>query len=669
MPLQPAPTWSADFTPPAEYVQAKRTSRVWPSPIVEPTTGRVLNWDAPTSQTIEDIGYLQVRINGEDVTWLEAGDGGPVTVTRVVEFGNAEPFDDDVAVINFPTIWPWDPYPDWLIDGCDIDLIWKQTGEDDRTLFEGLFISEETSFADGDPSSLTIHCLGALYQLDLAVIPPEPNERIADAAELIREVVTDSRHYTRITPPYSIAVGVPTQRSGTFDSGLTGAIADYLTQINQATITTVGPDPARPGGYRYLSAGGPWTVMKDPGRQMVLRRKKSPLSSTPEWTVTAGAPGIEAAFTRDLLSAPTAMFAEGTAADGCRWRNTKFPAYNAGAPSTADVRDRIDRARVLPVYAKPESEAWTYATDGSITGTNGSFDDTLLTVEKFVSAGERISLDAFAKAAQNDIESAWPAKYMGTLTVRDDPEEGHRRFIRSGHNIRVKAFRGRAEGQVFHISRVGVAEDGTVTMTVDQRSSDFSNVEALLARVRDANDLSKRGIRNQRKSQSVVDSFVPWDCESGSGRLPPVSVTANTWKVVRVAAAEHALIVQSSFKASVAARMSIAVFDRAITAATLTSAGNPLTSAGFWTNFTVATRPLISWGGKLPDGTDDAMGYYPGLQSESATLTGVFKDNGSWPFDSYTPPWMWVAIFSNTTCTVQGGTLADKYTAFRAGVN
>lgn len=669
MPFQDPPVWSADVTPPTEFVQAKRTSRIWPTPIVEAETGQVLNWNAPTSETIQDIGYLQVRVNGEDVTWLEAGDGGPITITRVLEYGCAEPFDDDMAVINFPTIWPWDPYPDWLVDGCDIDLIWRQTGQPDRTLFEGLFISEETGFRDGDPSSLTIHCLGALYQLDLAVIPPEPNQRKADAGVLIREVVTDSRRYTRITPPAALTIGVQSERSGTFDSGLTGAIADYLTQINQSSTTTVTPDPSLPGGFRYSGAGGPWTVMKTAGRQMVIRRKTPALGSTPEWTVTAGAPGIEGQFTRDMSTAPTAVFGEGTATDGCRWRNSKFPAYDSGASTPTDARDRTDRARVLPAYSALVTEPWTYGVDGTITGTNGFFDPTVLAVEKFIAAGERVSLKDFSSAASLDILSAWPAKYMGTLTLHDDPEEGHRRFIRAGQNIRLKSFRGRAEGQVFHISRVHVDEEGTVTLTVDQRSSDSSAVEALLARVRDANDLSKRGLRNQRKSQTVVDTFVPWDCESGSGRLPPVAVTADTWKVVRVGAAEHALIVRTNFRASIAARLSIAVFDRAITAATLTSAGNPLTTAGFWQNFSVATRPLISWGGRLPDGTDDAAGYYPGMESEGASLTGEFVDDGSWAFDSFTPPWMWVAIFSESTCVVQGGTATDKYTAFRAGVS
>ncbi len=663
MPFQPAPTWDADLVPPAGFVEVRRTSKVWPSPIVEPFTGRVINWDTPQSEQHGFCGYAQIRINGVDVTWLEAGDGGPMTPTQIVSWEHAEPFDDAFAVINFPTIWPWDPLPDWLIEGCDVDIIWRDAV--DRTLFEGLFISEE-NIVPG-PSSLTIHCIGALYQLDLFVEPPPIRRRDRKVNDAIKDLVTDSRRSTRITPPSGYAdvqkgtvdpithvvtfTPIKTDRMGSFDSALTGAAADLL-------------------AYARTSSSRDWTIMKDPGRVMTIKEKTLPISGVIGWTVAAGAPGVQAQLARDFLSAPTAIFAEGTAPDGCRWRNMKTPAYTA-ATLPADDRDQTDQARVLPVAENFLTQAWRYLPDGTILGTNPFFDQTILQVEKFVAAGERIKLDEFASAASLDLIRGWPAKYRGTITLDDDPEEGHRRWIRAGSNIRFKYFRGRADGVVFHISNVSVDNlTGTVTLTVDENAHDFTQVDALIARVKDANDAANRGLRNQRASQQVLEQFATWDCEASGGRIAPFSSVAGTWKVVRFGAGELGTIVRSEFKASIPTRFSLAVFGYPVAAATLQAAGNPLTTAGFWQDWTSdeTKRPLISWGGMLVTGIVDSAGFYPGLESEGQSPSGLFLDDGAWKFESTKSPFLWLACYTEDSCVVRGGWTDPLYRAFRIGV-
>lgn len=653
MPYRPGPTRGPAQPVPAEFVETMCTSRVWPSPIVEPLTGEVANWDKPDSETIYKCGYLQVWINGVDVTWLEAGAGGPATPTQVISWEEAEPFGSAICVINFPTIYSWDALPGWLVDGCDVDLVWSGAPDlMDPVLFEGFFSSEDTNIPG--PATLTIHCLGALYELDTHVEAPSTLSRLRDVGKIIRDMAIDSRRNLRITPPPAADLGVETVRSGTFDTGLTGAIADLLITANSTAAALTNP----------------WTVMRERDRKMVIKHKRMPKAGA-QWSMAAGAPGLEANLTRDILSAPTSIFAEGVAPDGCRWRNMKTPLYS-GAAVLADARDTIDEARILPVATLAKAEPWTYAPDGAITGTNGTFDPDLMQVEKFVSAGERMPLADFKLAAAADLAAGWPAKYRGTITLTDDPEEGHRRFIRAGDNIKLKYFRGEADGRIFHIARVEVShQDGTVTLTVDEQARDITVVDALIARVKDANDATKRGLRNGRTSQAVEDRYIPWDCEAGSGVLKPTALYANQWKVVRVGAAEWGKVVRTDFTCTVATVFAMAVFGYPVTTASLQAAGIPWDVPGYWTDGFTAERtkdPQISWGGQLPDGTVERAGFYPGLEVDGASITGRFVEDSEWFFRSTKPPWLWVAIIAEDSCSIHGGSLADGYRAFRVGV-
>lgn len=654
MPVRAAPTWGPTLPLLVGHVWTRRTSKTWPAPIVGATTGRISNWDRPTTNLASKYGYMQIRCNGVDVTYLEPGDGGPLALTQLLEYGSADPFSDDFARIHFPSIYPWDGLPAFLFAGCDVDLIWKyhpSLALPDQVVFEGLMVSEERDSSDS-AGTLTIQCLGALYEADLYVEAPDVLRRERDVGTVIRDLTNSPKRYTRFTPPPAVVMGAATDRTATFDSQLTGAIADLLAIANN--------QPTQTAQY--------WTVTKDVGRLMKIRRRTA---ETPvNWTVYAGAPGVKFQLSRDSLSAPTAIYGEGTAPDGCRWRNMKTPLFT-GATAHADPRLTADEARVLPLAQKTQTGKYLYSADGTRTGDNSAFDPTVMVVEKFVQFGERVKLTDAVAAAGRDV-SSWPADWIGSITLEDDPAEGHRRLIKAGDNIRLRNYDGAWDGIVFHISQVRIDhQTGTTTLTVDQKGRDAYHVDQLIGRLRDAADAAKRGLRFTRKSTATEDRIVPWDCEAGSGILNATSVAANTWKIVRIGAGEAGQIVRTEMTSAAGIQMAIAVFGYAVTAGILTGAGNPFTTTGYWDTFAGATdaqRPEIAWGGMQADGTIERAGHYPGKESTGSAATGRFVDDAEWKFISKGPgPWLWLAVYASAACTIKGGMTGNRI--FKVGVD
>jgi hypothetical protein len=76
--------------------------------------------------------------------------------------------------------------------------------------------------------------------------------------------------------------------------------------------------------------------------------------------------------------------------------------------------------------------------------------------------------------------------------------------------------------------------------------------------------------------------------------------------------------------------------------------GNPFTSGAWDNNAELMDEQyafLESFGND-----SQACGYYPG----GTTLTGRLKDTGSWEYISGKPPHIWVAIYAQATCFIEG---------------
>jgi len=213
-------------------------------------------------------------------------------------------------------------------------------------------------------------------------------------------------------------------------------------------------------------------------------------------------------------------------------------------------------------------------------------------------------------------------------------------------------------GVLFHVSQVEKNfDDFTVTLTVDEHARDLMTLQSIYMRNQAANDPSLRPQPYHMGSVQVQDFKPIWDCESGAGIIPRTGLQAGLWHIIRFPAAGWGTVVGATFSTDDPAQFSIGVFDREITANWLQGIGNPLTTSQYWTfveqagiNVYGGQDPLIiAWGD-----ADQLAGYSPGTASNGDPITGVLQDNGSWYYQSSQPPWLWAAIYCDTTTFIEG---------------
>lgn len=254
-------------------------------------------------------GSIQVIFNGKDITQFR---GSPTTVP---EWGSNEPFGDNMCVIRVPQIMPYEALPAWLVDGADVDIYHiKPDKTRGRKLFEGYWATEELA-VDGTSNSLELHCQGALYQADLFVHMPRATVKNVDIGVVINEIFTDTfKRSLRLIPPGAVTTGIETAKTGTAGPALSGAVQEML------GFAQVGTDTE----FEYQ-----WTVMKKTGRIVEIRHKDM---TTQEFDLVAGYQGVNVQLSRDFTKATNTIFGEGTAPDGCRWRNIQYPNQNIVDP-------------------------------------------------------------------------------------------------------------------------------------------------------------------------------------------------------------------------------------------------------------------------------------------------------------------------------------------------
>lgn len=206
-------------------------------------------------------------------------------------------------------------------------------------------------------------------------------------------------------------------------------------------------------------------------------------------------------------------------------------------------------------------------------------------------------------------------------------------------------------GVFFHISQVEKnMVDQTVILTVDEKARDLMTVDAVYQRNRQANDPALRPHPYHMNSVQTFDNHPVFDCESGGGIIPNVTLQANLWSVIHVPVAATGIIGQMKIQAiNTGAKLSMAVFDRPITANAMASHGNPLTSTDFWKSFDENSGLIIGWGS-----IDQPGGFSPGVFSNGDPPTGAIIDNASWYYQTTQSPWLWVALYSSVTTAVSG---------------
>lgn len=640
-----------------------------------------MSWE-PTSVGRSDWGHLQIVVDGVDVTFFRD------IPTQVGGWSNGEPFGDSTASIRFPQITPFEAPGQgslsWMKDWADVDIYRVRPNGTTKILWEGLLTSVEDSQTESEPS-FEITCMGAMFQLDRYVRAPLHLGKEASVTDLF-----DSQFSHQSRPALRMdelqIVGDPradpadpdtmfkTKRTGSWNRVLTGYLQDEL-----ALMITKEDFPRQ------------WTIHLDRNRRPVMRLKEY---NAIDYTIAVGSPGVSHRLTRDQTQSSNVIYGEGTDQAGTIWRNSRrTPTINVYDPLASDPRVHTGR----DIDGNPITPELR--------------DDSVMRSEIHYGYGAGVDLNKGIQSAEAQLRRDIDAGYMGTITLRADPLEasrfemlakqqilykhfrpapydlGIKRFENSQHiidmNNRVYDATTQAYlGMLFHISGVQVAFDTlTVTITVDTKARDLLSLAELLSRTNEGHlDPAKRLRLGQ--SDVVDDTKQKWDYYSGSGYIPAASVhgdgkldgspspasapdhyvyVSGGWKVFPIRSADKASIMRTEVRAFntdgtlAAVPFHVSVYEHSKVVSDMPA--NPF-EKGIWTpslTNTLAGPPegiVVGWGV-----FGQRAGFWPGLDSESDPVSGVFIDEGTWQFElnaSLIEPGLWVAIYCAGGAYFQG---------------
>lgn len=162
-------------------------------------------------------------------------------------------------------------------------------------------------------------------------------------------------------------------------------------------------------------------------------------------------------------------------------------------------------------------------------------------------------------------------------------------------------------------------------------------------------------IQVARDHNFIAEGVVVHNCENGAGIIPRHAIYKGLWNVLRIPCGSEGSIVRAEFRLDTPARFSVGVFDRQTTHSEIVGriGQSPITPTASgdnpWDLFPDQTGLMIAWGGSDTNGA----GYFP-LRGPDNPLTGIEVDNASWYFKSSLPPWLWVALWCETTNYIEG---------------
>jgi len=340
-------------------------------------------------------GVPQLVIGGVDSTFFR---GAPVGIE---EWSSGDPFDDAAAMLSLPQVTVYDKLGEGelvhIYDGAPVEINLVRPDESVKVLWEGFIVSY--SYSNG---TLQLQCLGELYQIDFYVKQPrfyiekkkyEDLIRWGFAAGLLVEFPT---WWDVQDDALNNVTGHETRYSGSWQKILTGYIQELLSMM-------------------VTYDGRQWTLMKNVGRQPVLRLKTvTPISA--QWTIAVGQRGVAESLTRDLTQSVTMVYGQGTDQSGGIWRNAYF--------KEANLATYYD-----PLYqSSSQLERWEKGPG--------------FRVESFHDFGAGASLKEAKIDAKKIVARDFDPGWYGTIVLTADPAEGSRFEIKAGEQIRLKYFAG-----------------------------------------------------------------------------------------------------------------------------------------------------------------------------------------------------------------------------------
>ena len=301
-----------------------------------------------------------------------------------------------------------------------------------------------------------------------------------------------------------------------------------------------------------------------------------------------------------------------------------------------------------------------YAADGTTLGPNPDYDPSVMRRERYVAFGQGVSKAqatrwAYARLARDAVTP----NVHGTVTLSADPVQGHRMMIRAGQNLRLRGYGGVDAGLRMHVVEVSREPDATVRLTVDARARDILELDAIMARRRDAVDPAQT-ILDARDGSADADAS-PWYSEPPAGVVPRTALYGGLWSVLGIPMGGWGTVVRTVLRTqSPAAPFAAIVFGRPVSSAfVLSKVGNPLAAdASGWGRIAARVDALEDAGMLVAWGQEgQAMGYTPGQTSPSGgsgTLTGRFDEKATWDFATVNDGLVYLAVYAASSTFLTG---------------
>lgn len=371
----------------SEYVATMGPSGSGSTPLWQPTSVSTGTW-----------GRLQVVIAGTDVTFFR---GVPCTIES---WQSQEPFGDSQAVIDFPQVLQFDTLGNvpgatvpWAGGGNDAQINVVYADGSTKTLFSGFvqiigdyYATQNgsgTNTTNGSSHYLQVTLQGTMYQAALSIITPffglelENADGVADGGQLIAAALNQvqGRRWGYCAP---VTTGLRMAISGSFTSCL-----EYVQDVLGQMLSTDGTTQ--------------WTVKYDSDSRTPSLSLKD--ISTVNWTVDAGAPGVDTSgLTDDETLNTNVVYGSGTTPQGVTtpfnevffgiategdpggqtFMNTKYPSFN---PNTASPYPFVSADDVITLGTSDNAPGMTQLPNGvsvlqaqlgdTVTGTYNATDE------------------------------------------------------------------------------------------------------------------------------------------------------------------------------------------------------------------------------------------------------------------------------------------------------